>query len=231
MNAARGCKPMKQGGLIRGPGTGTSDSIPAEVLLGSYIQPADTTSKVMVSNKESMFTPEDQQALGAAVMEMIRGMTHRSAGEGEDEDDGYASGGQVQPPPPPPQSAVPQLTGMLGQGQRVLSGRARQLQEQERQALGMAEGGMVRPMLMEEWPAGYTNGGMIRRYASGGMVDVERDRLPTYASLDATRADLGRMTQQARSEAYAPTASSRRTQVMGAAPVQTFNAAREFCHS
>lgn len=72
-------KRMARGGLIRGPGTGTSDSIPAEMPTGSHIMPADTT-QLLVSNGEAQFTPEDQQALGAMVLEMLRKMTSRTAG-------------------------------------------------------------------------------------------------------------------------------------------------------
>ena len=34
------------GGMVRGPGTGTSDSIPAEIPEGSYIMPADSTAQL-----------------------------------------------------------------------------------------------------------------------------------------------------------------------------------------
>lgn len=81
------------GGLIRGPGTGTSDSIPAEVPQGSYILPADTTHDlglapgsaaeklssgvpVALSNGEWSVTPEQVQQIGAGVLDILRGVTH-----------------------------------------------------------------------------------------------------------------------------------------------------------
>ncbi len=62
---------FKAGGMIRGPGTGTSDSIPDEMQPGTFIMPADSTKEigpdslkniakvpVRVSNGELEFTPE-----------------------------------------------------------------------------------------------------------------------------------------------------------------------------
>ena len=74
-----------KGGMIRGPGTGTSDSIPDEMAPGTYILPADTTEKlalddkkvpVRVSNGEYELPPEQVQAVGAAVLDAIKGVTH-----------------------------------------------------------------------------------------------------------------------------------------------------------
>ena len=41
-----------KGGMIRGPGTGTSDSIPDEMAPGTYILPADTTAQLGLSDKK-----------------------------------------------------------------------------------------------------------------------------------------------------------------------------------
>ena len=41
---ARRAKKFANGGMVRGPGTGTSDDIETEVPEGSYIMPADTTA-------------------------------------------------------------------------------------------------------------------------------------------------------------------------------------------
>ncbi|UIS65478.1 hypothetical protein [Acidovorax phage AP1] len=111
---------FRGGGLIRGPGTGTSDSIPAEVPPGTYILPKDTTEAtglaaralgdvpVAVSNGEFEVTPEQVQSIGAAVLDILRGVTHMPV-EVEDEQaeggqeepgearEGYANGGQVMP--------------------------------------------------------------------------------------------------------------------------------------
>lgn len=84
---ARGFKP---GGMIRGPGDGTSDSIPDEMPPGTFIMPADSTQAlglddeqaegekvpVRVSNGEYELPPERVQAIGAAVLQAIKGMTH-----------------------------------------------------------------------------------------------------------------------------------------------------------
>lgn len=84
------------GGLIRGPGTGTSDSIPDEMEPGTFIMPADSTQAlglneesgegekmpVRVSNGEYQLPPERVQAIGAAVLEAIKGATHTPTGQG-----------------------------------------------------------------------------------------------------------------------------------------------------
>ena len=41
-----GFKPKENGGMIRGPGTGTSDSIATEMQPGTYIMPADSTRTI-----------------------------------------------------------------------------------------------------------------------------------------------------------------------------------------
>ena len=70
---------MMEGGMVRGPGTGTSDSIPATVKKGSYILPADTTEEVALSNGEMNLPPEAVAAVGAAVLNVVRNATHEFA--------------------------------------------------------------------------------------------------------------------------------------------------------
>lgn len=112
---------FKAGGLIRGPGTGTSDSIEAKKRPGTFIMPADSTNAfgpemldglgepeemgpvtggmdgqgqddagageavpVRVSNGEFEFPPERVQALGEAVLTVMRDATHERAGESQE---------------------------------------------------------------------------------------------------------------------------------------------------
>lgn len=99
------------GGMIRGPGDGTSDSIPDEMAPGTFIMPADSTQAlglddeqaegekvpVRVSNGEFELPPERVQAVGAAVLEAIKGMTHTptgQAGEGEPMAQGFKPKGE-----------------------------------------------------------------------------------------------------------------------------------------
>ena len=90
----RGFKP---GGLIRGPGTGTSDSIETEKEPGTFIMPADSTEAigpdaledmgetvpVRLSNGEFEVPPEQVQALGEAVLTVMRNATHQPAGDAQ----------------------------------------------------------------------------------------------------------------------------------------------------
>ncbi len=105
-------KQAASGGLIVGPGTGTSDSIEKTVPEGTYILPADTTEKlgfglpgyngnpkmpdkeqprlgmpkkqvpVAVSNGEYEMPPQDVHALGAAVLDQLKNATHEQKGFG-----------------------------------------------------------------------------------------------------------------------------------------------------
>ncbi|UTH30005.1 hypothetical protein [Ectopseudomonas hydrolytica] len=105
-------KHAANGGLIVGPGTGTSDSIEKAVPAGTYILPADTTKKlgfgipgyggnpkeppreqprlgiprkqvpVAVSNGEYELPPEQVHAIGAALLDQVKETTHKPAGFG-----------------------------------------------------------------------------------------------------------------------------------------------------
>lgn len=101
---------LKDGGIIRGPGTGTSDSIEAEMDEGTYIMPADSTQalgfnpiarlagqkqKVRVSNGETEITPEQVHDIGAMVLDVVKTLTHVPTPEQEPEG-AYAEGGLVE---------------------------------------------------------------------------------------------------------------------------------------
>lgn len=95
---------LANGGIVRGPGTGTSDSIRKTVPAGSFIMPADSTrklgaaalrdigkpSKVRLSNGEFELPPEAVYALGAAVLRGLKDATHTPVS-------GLADGGFVDP--------------------------------------------------------------------------------------------------------------------------------------
>lgn len=87
---------LKDGGPVRGPGTGTSDSIETEVRPGSYIMPADSTEQlgedgvaalgfspekvpVNLSNGEYQLPPEQVHAVGVEALDAIKDATHASA--------------------------------------------------------------------------------------------------------------------------------------------------------
>lgn len=87
---------FKSGGVIRGPGTATSDSIETEKVPGTFIMPADSTKAigpdaledmgekvpVRLSNGEFEFPPDQVQALGEAVLTVMRDATHKVVGKG-----------------------------------------------------------------------------------------------------------------------------------------------------
>ena len=152
------------GGMVRGPGTGTSDSVKDAVPPGTYIMPADSTRQigeqnmagfgfrpgmmqaaqaadpgprldfksrsqrekegiesppgaglgfhprgkvpVNLSNGEYKVPPEQVQAIGAQVLDAVKGGTHAPAEQGEDEGENkpaspslyFADGGEVEDP-------------------------------------------------------------------------------------------------------------------------------------
>lgn len=119
---------FKAGGLIRGPGTGTSDSIETEKRPGTFIMPADSTQAigpealeemgevdnsameeqgeevpVRLSNGEFELPPEKVQALGEAVLTVMRDATHKPVrgfapqAEPEEPRQFFADGGLVKP--------------------------------------------------------------------------------------------------------------------------------------
>lgn len=108
-----GAKPEEKapkGKKIVGPGTGTSDSIPAKIPKGSYIMPADSTKQigqptldalgkpvpVKVSNGEYQMPPEQVHAVGVQTLNQMRDATHMPAPAGfKPQNDGlyFADGG------------------------------------------------------------------------------------------------------------------------------------------
>lgn len=83
-------KDKPKGGKIKGPGTGTSDSIKTKVPSGTYIMPADSTEQigektlgelgkpvpVNLSNGEYQMPPEQVHAVGAQVLDQMKDATH-----------------------------------------------------------------------------------------------------------------------------------------------------------
>lgn len=90
------------GGMVRGPGTGTSDSVKDAVRPGTFIMPADSTKEigasalskmskvpVRLSNGEYKLTPEQVHAIGVQTLEGMKDATHEPARKA------YADGGTV----------------------------------------------------------------------------------------------------------------------------------------
>ncbi len=87
---------LAKGGLVHGPGTGTSDSIATEAEPGTFIMPADSTKEfgpsaleqmstvpVRLSRGEFAFAPEQVMGIGAAVLKLMKDATHEPV-NGED---------------------------------------------------------------------------------------------------------------------------------------------------
>ena len=114
---------LKDGGVVRGPGTGISDDIETQVPEGSYIMPADSTAQigpkqlaamgkqvpVNLSNGEYQLPPEQVHAVGVQALEQMKSATHTPAeaqakgftpqgGKGEKPEMFFADGGLVEDP-------------------------------------------------------------------------------------------------------------------------------------
>lgn len=94
---------LADGGMVRGPGTGTSDDVPDEVPEGTYIMPADSTQAlgpdrlaamgargfspggkqtgkkvpVNLSNGEFKMPPEQVHAIGVQALDQMKNATHQ----------------------------------------------------------------------------------------------------------------------------------------------------------
>lgn len=106
------------GGMIHGPGTGTSDDIEAEMPAGSYVMPADSTEQigaqglaglgspadVSVSNGEYQLPPEQVHAVGVQALDQMKDQTHAPVAKGfnpqvnRDGEQFFNQGGQVLDP-------------------------------------------------------------------------------------------------------------------------------------
>lgn len=82
---------LKDGGPVRGPGTGTSDDVPDNVPEGTYIMPADSTRAigektlgglgmrgidVNLSNGEFKLSPKQVHAIGVQALNQLKDATH-----------------------------------------------------------------------------------------------------------------------------------------------------------
>ena len=96
---AKKAKPFANGGPVRGPGTGTSDEVQAEVPEGTYIMPADSTQAVgqdqlaamgtdangvpvNLSNGEFKLPPEQVHAVGVQALDQMKDATHQPVARG-----------------------------------------------------------------------------------------------------------------------------------------------------
>ncbi len=103
------------GGVVRGPGTGTSDDVQDAVAPGTYIMPADSTQQVGAQNLETMgargfqpgrkvavnlsngefkLPPEQVHAIGVQALDQMKDATHAPVR-------GFSPGARPPAPPEP----------------------------------------------------------------------------------------------------------------------------------
>lgn len=116
-------KNMASGGEVSGPGTGTSDSVPAMLSDGEYVMPADTVSKVGIPKLDAIKDATHRPVAGAKSGKM-GGMIKK------------ANGGYVATPPPNqpnPLNPAPQpgIDNQVATNAMATVGRAQQLMNTE----------------------------------------------------------------------------------------------------
>lgn len=184
-------KDKPRGGKIKGPGTGTSDSIKTEVPSGSYIMPADSTAKigekalgqlgkpvpVNVSNGEYQMPPEQVHAVGAQVLDQMKDATHTPvAAMGFKPQKGelyFADGGAVEST----DDLIARISAKYGTGSgssprpqpAVAAAPQQPVQRPAAPSIGSAADALRNRKRQIDAAAGF---------ADGGLVDDERRRAP-----------------------------------------------------
>lgn len=129
-----------KGGPVEGPGTGTSDSIKAQVPAGSYIMPADSTAAlgfgsksagqqtqpsvpVNLSNGEYQIPPEQVHAVGVQALEQAKAATHAAVAQPQAQGGElfFANGGLVEDPLKKKQTSFDITNTPAAQGARGFS--------------------------------------------------------------------------------------------------------------
>lgn len=181
------------GGVVRGPGTGTSDSIEDEVPPGTFIMPADSTEAIGPSALEQLGTvpvrlsdgefevpPEQVMALGAAVLKLMKDATHTPVNgvDGGQTDAELAEPAGFAPDAAQRMAAPPEqrfADGGLVEPAPAAATPAAPMGWAERNAQRNASVSAASIMNRPEWsraPAGLAR----RSYVDGGPVEVERRR-------------------------------------------------------
>ena len=190
----------KNGGPVRGPGTGTSDDVPDQVAEGTYIMPTDSTQAigeqqlgamgkqipVNLSNGEYKMPPEQVHAVGVQALDQMKDATHQPApqnpAKGLKPEMFFASGGQVRDPNRPDIPVVGTRGPVRGGGGGGLSAdavaQARQQQPTpQAQKQGMA--GLTSNPVTN--PEGVTRDRMrVAGFAGGGVVEDEEKKRPNF---------------------------------------------------
>lgn len=225
------------GGLIRGPGTGTSDSIEDEVEPGTFIMPADSTQAIGPSALEQMGTvpvrlsdgefkvpPEQVTAIGEAVLKLMKDTTHTPVNgvDGGQTDEEVAQAQGFSPSAAQRMQELPQFAD----GGLVPLGAAPEDQPIQRN-LAIARAEAMAPEMEEmqlaqiqavedarETPVGFADGGMVdparRANSFGDAAAVTRD--PGVTQVRTSTSDtFGRPPAPAPAApvASAPTAATR----------------------
>lgn len=235
---------FKPGGLIRGPGTGTSDSIKTEKRPGTFIMPADSTQAigpealerlgeseemevdderemdddaekgedpvpVRLSNGEFELPPEQVQALGEAVLTVLRDATHTPTGSGNPTGKGFApnqffaNGGTV--------FGSRGLAGLREVIPKVQAMGYPQAQQPAQAPAGSRDLAALKAMIPKMEAMGYP-----QALADGGTVrDEEKQRLANQSAMYV----LGAQTAAANRQPAPPEAAA--SQVQNKAPTRT----------
>lgn len=132
---------VPENGVIQGPGGPVDDAIATELPTGAYVVPADVTP-VLVSDKESVLSPELLQGAMAAAMDFIKNALHTPAAQQPQSPaaPAFADGGPVQP-----RNALQQRRASM-QAQKLADGGLVDDEQRRQQSIAqIPTGGMTAP--------------------------------------------------------------------------------------
>lgn len=174
-NMAKGLSPLGLSGPVAGPGTGTSDSIPARLSNGEYVMSADATNNIGVDNLNAMNTPG--YAEGGPVSDTASMPASGSGGGG-----GFAGLGGL-----PLQAAMTATAGLdmlapgAGEAAQIGIQLANRAAGYAGQLAGIGVGGLLETLLPHDSPLADPGKSWVGKIASG--FAGARPALPNQAGV------------------------------------------------
>lgn len=207
------------GGMVKGPGTGTSDDIEATVPEGSYVMPADSTKQigganldamgkgapvdVNLSNGEQVMPPEQVHAVGVQTLNQMKDATHSAPGV-----DGGAGRGFAPKTQAPAQAGEFFFAdgGVVSDEERKRRAQAQAGYDQNPSIRGAqaAADTTAQTNAVAGATAGYSGNAMARQMQANNDAGAQQRAVQTADRADKAQATIGRATNTAIQGATTP---------------------------